>query len=63
MIGLKKCSHHDKKDKCATNWFHHEFKCQNEIDEYIKTIPSKVEHPYGRFELWDMSEHGLFQRE
>jgi hypothetical protein len=61
--GIKKCSHHDKKDKCASNWIHHEFKGQNEIDEYIKTIPSKVEHPYGRFEIWDMTENGLIERE
>lgn len=61
-IGIKKCRHHDKKDKCASNWVHSEFKYQNEIDEYIKTIPCKVEHPYGKFEIWDMTEHGLIQR-
>lgn len=61
-IGIKECSHHDTKDKCASNWFHHEFKSQNEIDEFIKTIPRRVEHPYGRFEIWDMSEHGLIKR-
>ena len=62
-IGIKECRHHDKKVKCASNWFHHEFKCQNEINEFIKTIPSNVEHPYGKFEIWDMTEYGLIQRE
>ena len=62
-IGIKECRYHDKKDKCASNWFHHELKSQNEIDEYIKTIPSNVQHPYGRFEIWDMTEDGLIQRE
>lgn len=61
-IGIKKCSHHDKRDKCATNWIHHELKSKIEIDEFIKTIPSKVEHPYGKVEIWDMTEHGLIQR-
>jgi|LakMenE18May11ns_1017448.scaffolds.fasta_scaffold9755081_2 hypothetical protein len=61
-IGIKECRYHDKKDKCASNWFHHEFKCQNEIDEFIKTMPNKLEHPRGRFEIWDMTEHGLIQR-
>lgn len=64
-IGVKICNYQDKtqKDKCASNWIHHEFKSQNEIDEYIKTIPSKVEHPYGRFEIWDMTEHEITLRQ
>ena len=48
-IGIKKCSHHDKKDKCASNWFQHELKSKSDIDEFIKTIPCKAEHPYGKF--------------
>ncbi len=62
-IGIKKCNHHDKKVKCASNWIHHECKSKNEIDEYIKTIPSTLEHPYGRFEIWDMTENGLIERQ
>jgi hypothetical protein len=62
-IGIKKCNHHDKKIKCASNWIHRECKSKNEIDEYIKTIPSTLEHPYGRFEIWDMTENGLIERE
>lgn len=61
MRGIKKCNHHDKKYKCASNWFHHEFKSQNEMQEYIKTIPSRMEHPLVRFEIWDMTENGLIQ--
>ena len=63
MVGHKKCDHHDKKkDKCSTDWFHHELISQNEIDDYIKTIPSKLDHPYSRFEIWDMTEYGLIKR-
>jgi len=60
--GIKKCNYHDKKDKCASKWFHHEFKSQNEMQEYINTIPSRLEHPFVRFEIWNMTEHGLFKQ-
>lgn len=61
FIDLEKCKKDDK-NKCCGDWIHHECKSTNEIDEYIKTVPDKVIHPYGRFEIWDMTEDGLIQR-
>ena len=58
IIGLNKCKL-ENKNKCCGDWIQHELKSQNEIDEFIKTIPSKVDHPHGRFEIWDMTENGL----